>query len=398
MPGDESYPPPGGSYPPPGTPPPDRAQDPTYPTYPPPSSGQPHPAPPYPGQAFPGQQYAGQQYAGQQYPGAPAYAVPGPPPGMLGAAHKPGAIALRPLGLGDLYDGAFRIIRYNPKVTVGAPVLVSAVALLLPVLLTALLSWGAGLTLDPESNDLSRGDVVAIVAIVGSLAVGALGQFVGTLLVTGMIAHVVLAAAVGRRLGLGEAWRATHGKRWRILGLTLLLALAWVVAGAVYVGLWFVALQLTDSTAALVVFGVVMTLAAAAVAIFLYVRVTYLAIATLVLEDVGVLGAYGRAFRLTRGAFWRTFGIALLTTVVAQVAAAVLTCPLGILAGVVSVAVPPEHEFVASIVLQALSTVLSAALVTPFMTTVSTLQYVDLRMRQEAFDVELMNRAGITAS
>ena len=43
---------------------------------------------------------------------------------------------------------------------------------------------------------------------------------------TGMIAHVTAAAAVGRRLTLGEAWAATHGKRWRLVGLTLLLGLA----------------------------------------------------------------------------------------------------------------------------------------------------------------------------
>ena len=52
-----------------------------------------------------------------------------PPPmpsGMLGAAHKPGAIPLRPLGLGDMYDGAFRVIRFNPRATVGSAVLVAA--------------------------------------------------------------------------------------------------------------------------------------------------------------------------------------------------------------------------------------------------------------------------------
>ena len=47
---------------------------------------------------------------------------------MLGAAHKPGAMPLRPLGLGDIYDAAFRIIRFNPKATVGSAVLVAAVA------------------------------------------------------------------------------------------------------------------------------------------------------------------------------------------------------------------------------------------------------------------------------
>jgi hypothetical protein len=47
---------------------------------------------------------------------------------------------------------------------------------------------------------------------------------------------------------------------------------------------------------------------------------------------------------------------------------------------------------------QALSSVVAAAFVTPFTTAVASLQYVDLRMRKEAFDVELMHRAGITRS
>ena len=49
----------------------------------------------------------------------PDHPAPASRPGMLGAAHKPGAMPLRPLGLGDIYDAAFRIIRFNPKATVG---------------------------------------------------------------------------------------------------------------------------------------------------------------------------------------------------------------------------------------------------------------------------------------
>lgn len=359
-----------GSFPPPGAPPPPGAE-------PPPSGRRPEWAAPAPYSPTAGWQ---------------------PVPGMLGAAHKPGAIPLRPLGLGDLFDGAFRVIRYNPKVTVGVPVLVTALALLLPTLLTVVLSWAAGFTLDPDSSDLSTGDAVALVAIVGSVALGAIGQSVGVLLVTGMIAHVVRAAAVGRRLGVGEAWRATHGKRWRILGLALLLGVAWALAVGLYIGIWALMLLAVDSTGVLVAFGVVSGLLVLVLAAWAYVRITYLAVPALVLEDVGVFGALGRAFRLTAGAFWRTFGITLLTVVVAQVGAGLLTCPLGILAGVLTLTVPPEHEFLVNLVLQSVTTVVSAALVTPFTTSVSTLQYVDLRMRKEAFDVELMHQAGITAS
>lgn len=377
MSGHESYPPPGGSpVPPPGSPSP-------------PYAGSPYPPPPPGGWAPVG-------------PGGPAPSYPAwqPAPGMLGAAHKPGAIPLRPLGLGDLYDGAFKIIRYNPKVTVGAPVLVSALSLLLPVLLSVVLTWTVGSALDAEADgaDLSTGETVALIALIGSFVLGVLAQAIGSLLVTGMIAHVVLAAAVGRRLGLGEAWRATYGKRWRILGLALFLGLIHLVAFAAYAGLWVVVVLAVDSTAFLVVFALITAPAVIALSAFLYIRFAYVAVPALVLEDVGMVGAVRRAFRLTSGAFWRTFGIGLLTVVLAYVASMVLTCPLSLVGAVLMLTVPPEYELLANVVVQAVTGVLSAALITPFVTTVSTLQYVDLRMRKEAFDVELMTRAGIAAS
>ena len=65
------------------------------------------PYPPPPGWSAPSQ--------AAHAPGA-LTARPGPPPAQHGvaAAHKPGAIPLRPLGLGDMYDAAFKIIRFNP--------------------------------------------------------------------------------------------------------------------------------------------------------------------------------------------------------------------------------------------------------------------------------------------
>ena len=70
------------------------------------------------------------------------------------AAHKPGAIPLRPLSLGDMYDAAFKIIRFNPRATVGSAVLVAAVAMAIPVLATAAL--GAALDLS-MTNELTAG-------------------------------------------------------------------------------------------------------------------------------------------------------------------------------------------------------------------------------------------------
>ena len=71
-------------------------------------------------------------------------------------AHKPGAIPLRPLVLSDIFDGAFRIIRYNPKATIGAAVLVSAVAMIVPVAAGLLTGSTGGLQPDPNTRHPHR--------------------------------------------------------------------------------------------------------------------------------------------------------------------------------------------------------------------------------------------------
>ena len=313
---------------------------------------------------------------------------------MLGAAHKPGAMPLRPLGLGDMYDAAFRIIRFNPKATVGSAVLVAAVAMAIPVVITAILTATVSIGLD-ESGNPDEGATVGLVGSLGSLVLGTvLGAF-GTILVTGMIAHVTAAAAIGRRLSLGEAWAATRGKRWRLVGLVLLLGLAYLVILTVYVVAW-IAVVAVDSLAFTVVWGVVTVPLLLCFLAWFWVRVYYLPVPALMLEPVGVFGALGRGYALTRRQFWRTFGIGLLTLLVGGVASYVLTLPFGIVGQLGSLAVGAQYALLLLVGTQALSQVLASAFVTPFTSAVTSLQYLDQRMRKEAYDVELMQQAGIT--
>lgn len=319
---------------------------------------------------------------------------------MLGAAHKPGAMPLRPLGLGDIYDAAFRIIRFNPKATVGSAVLVAVVVMAIPVLLTALFTFTLGAALD-ESGSLdstaSESEQLGGAASLVSLALGAILLQVGLIFVTGMVAHVTGAAAIGRRLTLGQAWAATRGKRWKLLGLTATINVIWLVMVAAYVVAWVVAADATEGAGPLVLFGVVSVPLFLAVMWWFWIRVYYLPAPVLMLEDVGVFGAIGRGFRLTSRQFWRTFGIALLTVVIASVAGYMLAFPISLLGNIVTFASPENAAFVL-VVTQAVSTVISSAFVAPFGATVASLQYLDQRMRKEAYDVELMTQAGITAS
>jgi hypothetical protein len=71
--------------------------------------------------------------------------------------HKPGVVALRPLTLGDLFDGAFTTIRRNPTAMVGLAAGVSTVFLVVPAVLTLVLAATGGLSFDRSAG--SDGEV-----------------------------------------------------------------------------------------------------------------------------------------------------------------------------------------------------------------------------------------------
>lgn len=346
--------------------------------------------------------------APSQAPTTQSYGVASPPPvRSMGAAHKPGAIALRPLSVGDMYDAAFKIIRFNPRATVGSAVLVAAVAMAIPLLVTAALGAGLDLSMTNDLIATSEGDpgasltgedIAGFAGVFGSLALGSVLQGIGLILVGGMIAHVVAAAAIGQKLTLGEAWAATRGKRWRLIGLTFLLGLATTLLVVLYALTWVAVVLAANGWVLPVIYGLVSVPLFIAFFLWFWVRVYYLPVPALMLEPNGVFGALGRGFQLTRKSFWRTFGIGLLTFVIAQVAGTMLSTPVSLLSqGVLLGGVSGETGVYLLVLGQGLASVITAAFVAPFTTSVATLQYIDLRMRKEAFDVVLMERAGLTS-
>ncbi len=344
----------------------------------------------------------GHQPPGYQPPGYPPYPPQPypyqPQPGMLGAAHKPGAIALRPLQLGDMYDAAFRIIRFNPKATVGSAVLVTAVAMLIPVAVTAVLTWTVNLSLDPGSDGFTGEEAAGLFGAFGSLLLGSLLQSLGLILVTGMVAHVTMAAAVGKKLSLGEAWAATAGKRLKLVGLVLLLGFMLVLLLALFILLWVAGVAALDSPGLIALFLVASIPAFLLALWWFWIRIYYLPVPALMLEDVGIFGAIERGHALTQRAFWRIFGIAVLTAIITAIAGSMLGVPVSlVMDGLLSGGLDTQYAALTLTLVNAVTSVVQAAFVAPFTAAVTSLQYVDQRIRKEAFDVELMTRAGITA-
>lgn len=327
---------------------------------------------------------------------------PGYPPPGAGArvAHKPGAIPLRPLVLNDLFDGAFRIIRYNPRATIGAAVLVSAVAMVVPVAVGLATGSTGSLTTGTSSDQLSDTQVLKLLTTLGGLLAGRELQGIGLLFVSGMIAHVTSAAAVGRKLSMSEAWAATRGKRWRLLGMSLLLGLGAGVGIALAVGLVvLVAVVGHASLGAVVLLAIGVGISVVVGYLVFWVRVLTLAVPALMLEPVGVFGAIRRSVRLSRSQFWRLLGLLLLVSLVIGVAGTVMRLPFSIAAQVfLTGSADTGSGLLVYLVLVAVGTVVSSAVLQPFSAAVSALLYIDQRIRKEAYDVELLGRAGLLPS
>jgi hypothetical protein len=132
---------------------------------------------------------------------------------------------------------------------------------------------------------------------------------------------------------------------------------------------------------------------AVVVSIWLYVRFLLLAAPALVLEGAGVRASVRRARDLSRGQFWRLFGIWLLTGVVAGVVGQVIGTAFAALGLLALFAVGGTEGGLLYILSQLLSQVLVGTLTTPFTSAVTALQYVDQRIRKEGLDVALIAEA-----
>ena len=383
----------------------------------PPRYGQDAPGQGQPGQPQDGSGSSGQQSYGQQSYGQPqAYGQPqggpghyGQPqagegqygPGQYGAPQqapwgyrpvevKPGVVPLRPLGLGEVLDGAVGVLRRYPRPALGLAAIIAVVTAIVDIVLLVT-AFEPFLTLDEAA--LERGDTSAIEgALGGAFAGGALGLLLSLLsgaVLTGAITAVVGKAVLGEPLSFGEAWAQVRPRLLPLVGLAVLVLV--MVYGVVVLGFaaGIALVALGGGPAAFA--AVPLVLAALALAVWLYVRFS-LAPCALVLERVGIRASLGRSKVLVARDWWRVFGILLLTVIIGLFVGQVIQLPFAALG-----AGSPGGIFSASndvlstrnLVASAIGSAIASTLVAPFTAGVRALLYVDRRIRAEGLDVSL---------
>lgn len=357
------------------------------PRYGPPQSGHPQYGPP---------QYGAPQYGAPQY-GAPQYgpgqAGPGAPGGYRPPPVQRGIVPLRPLGLGEILDGAFRSIRDNPRVMFGF----SAVVVSIAVLLQTALQWYSygflGSSLEaPVSQDAEMlvGDFVG--AAGGGLLAGVV-TVVATTVLTGLLIVSVSRSVIGVRVTLAEAWARARPQLWRLLALTVIVLLLLACVPVLWAGV-LVGLAAAEQFGAVVVVAVLGGLGALAWLLWIAVR-TLLATPALMLEEQKVVAGLKRGWALSRGSFWRLLGIYLLASVIVGTVASFIILPATVLVAVLGL--NPLSDPLA-LGINAVATIIASVLTTPFTAAVVALLYIDLRIRREGLDVDLARAAETAAA
>ncbi|WP_369068759.1 hypothetical protein [Kineococcus terrestris] len=352
--------------------------------------------PPPPGPAPVAPDAAGGR-AGQGAPGGwdgGGWQAPPAPP----APPRPGIVPLRPLGLGEIWDGAFRAFRLNPRAMVGLSALVVGVTTVVIVIANVVLTRDVvGLASQLETGAAGPAEALgALQRSVPLFLVSTLLQVVAVLVLNGMLILAVSRAVLGQRTGLAELWRLTRPRVLALVAVSLLVTVAVLVLGALLLapGIALLATEVSVGAGALaLVAGLLAWLVLGA---FVYVRWA-LATPALLLERLGVGASLGRSWRLVRGSWWRVFGILALTSVVATVVVTAVQAPFSLLSGAATFfsaqEVPGTAEIVLSQTVTGIGTLLGSVVAYPFLASVTALVYVDLRMRREGLDVELHRAA-----
>jgi hypothetical protein len=257
------------------------------------------------------------------------------------------------MSVADILDGAFKLFRANARALV-----VTVAAVVVPLQLLSSVAQrsvfgGQGITdvlRDPASVGTGQtgsgyGTIVVLVAFLLSLLV--------TPFIAGAVSRIVAASYLGEELSARPALAAAARRFPALLGATVLVHLL-ELPGLV--------LCILPGLAVMAMF----VLTAPAIAI----------------EEIGPMQGMRRSWRLVKGRFWPTLGIALLAGLIASLTGQFLAVIPTVLALVVGL----RWGFV----LLAAGGTLAAVITEPIVTIVATLLYFDARILKEGFDLHVI--------
>jgi len=289
---------------------------------------------------------------------------------------------LRPLGVGDIVDRVFALYRSKPLLYIA----IAAVPYLIFILViagatVALAGTFAGLA--AFANVLASGDVPddpreflgAMVTFIGFVLFVIVAAVVILSTQTTALVYAMSARYLGRPITLGEAFRGGLRATPRVILTGLAIFMTFVLFWAALI----ITMAVSQQTLVVVVAVIV-----GLVGSFYILASTLTAPVIATLESVGPLTAIRRSWSLAAGNRWRILGLQLLLIVLNGVISAVVSAIF-----VTTIIGDATLRTVAQQLVNAATTILWA----PVEWGTFAILYYDLRVRHEAFDLQLAAEA-----
>ncbi len=314
----------------------------------------------------------------------------GQPPQAVGGWGSPPSTAaspaLRPLDLGDVLDGMFRLLVRHWRTFVVALGVVLVPVNLITVYVQRQANANLGLFAffrDPNAAAAAFGAGPTAGLSLWAVGAGFILGLLATPFITGVSAAIAAQGYLGDQPQPGTVLRRAGKRFWTLVGAALLawylLALLPFVPGFALI---VSAGSGTVSPLLLVAFPVLLLGAA----LWLVVRFVFVFFPlAIVLEGAGPIASLRRSVRLVRSRFWPLAGTLLLAVIVAVIIGFVIALPLTVPGLLVS--------GTGGYVLTAVGTIVATILTTPLFTNAVTLAYFDTRIRTEGFDLDVLARS-----
>ena len=289
-----------------------------------------------------------------------------------------GVPVLRPLSVGEILDASFKVYGRN-FVTMAKAILVVAVPFgLISAVIRASVSptvTNVSSLSNPQTNPTPSTSSLA-----ASLTTD-LVTILAAAISTAVIYRVVGSAYLGNPASWKEAVRGGFRKAPSVLWVTILPIFGYAVIIAVPVVL--IVLIAAHSAGLGVLVGFLLGVPALCALVWFWV-VSQLAIPSLMLENYKGTKALLRGARLVRHLWWRSFGCMLLVSII-----------VGVLSGVVAAVILGlllafSSSTLASVAVLFVSGVLTTVLFTPITASAYVVLSIDLRVRKEGYDIQLL--------
>lgn len=286
---------------------------------------------------------------------------------------------LRPLGFGEILDGAFTLYRRN-FVTFALTALIPTA-----LMMVVLVFMGVGML-----ASLASGDAMTIVS--SFLGIGLVVTLLVGLLFLAMYGALTRQASqsyTGHPTSVADGFSAGARSALPMLGSTVVAVILFfiaIMAVGIVIGI-FTAMVGAMGIGILTVLVTILAFCAMAAVYLGGIALLFAVLPAIVVEGKGPIDAISRSIDLARGALGRVVGLMLVTMVITYLPIMAVMLLTGSFAQITNPGtVPTTGQF-------AVQQVLSmgvGVLTTPFMVAVIVLLYYDRRVRTEALDVQML--------